>query len=452
MTKIGNLEVHPDAELFPMMQGEAFAALKADIRENGQLEPVVLDEQGRILDGRNRARAIEELRAQAVAERWAASDMPTLRTIAWDQLEQAPSTPLGYVLAMNLTRRHLDENALGWLLTQPRVKAHFDELARARLEDGRRRGGKASRGRRLEHQRTDAPDPEAGWAGLAAAAGKGKSSRRTVQYAAAFRRAADEGVLVEQSKGAAPARLLLPADARERARELARAADAGSPPKFSRAMKELKLAALSEKVRTFLPPEGRFGVIVADPPWRYDTRTEDPTHRGRVGYPTLSVEDVCRARIGERECMDVGRGCIEFADDDCVLFLWVTNAFLSDGSGARVASAWGFEAKTIWTWVKRTDEGAARPGVGNWGRNVTEHAIVAVRGRPVVNFAPATTLIEATRREHSRKPDEFFELVERCCKSPARVDLYARETRPGWVSTGAEVDKFTRTPSSVQEG
>ncbi len=105
----------------------------------------------------------------------------------------------------------------------------------------------------------------------------------------------------------------------------------------------------------------------------------------------------------------------------------------------RVLDAWGFVEKTILTWVKN------RIGVGNWLRGQTEHCILAVRGNPVVNLTNQGTVLHAPVREHSRKPEEFYEFVEGLCPGKSRLELFAREQRDGWVCGGAEAGKFGST-------
>jgi N6-adenosine-specific RNA methylase IME4 len=97
--------------------------------------------------------------------------------------------------------------------------------------------------------------------------------------------------------------------------------------------------------------------------------------------------------------------------------------------------AWGFTEKTILTWAKD------RMGVGDWLRGQTEHCILAVRGRPIVTLTNQTTILHAPLREHSRKPDEFYRLVESLCPG-TRLEMFAREPRPGWAAWGAETEKF----------
>lgn len=168
-------------------------------------------------------------------------------------------------------------------------------------------------------------------------------------------------------------------------------------------------------------PDGLFHVIAADPPWAYEKRAGDVTHRADCPYPTMTIQEIVGLAVAER------------AADDCVLWLWTTNAFMEQAYD--VARAWGFEVKTILTWVKD------RMGTGDWLRGQTEHCLMAVKGRPVVSLTNQTTVLHGKVREHSRKPDEFYALVESLCHG-RRCELFARESRDGWEAFGAEVGKF----------
>ncbi len=168
-------------------------------------------------------------------------------------------------------------------------------------------------------------------------------------------------------------------------------------------------------------PSGRFDVIAIDPPWQYEKRAEDATHRGRNPYPDMSIEAIKALPVAER------------AETNCVLWLWTTNAFMREAYAC--LETWGFTPKTILTWVKD------RMGTGDWLRGKTEHCLMAVRGTPIVLLTNQTTALQAPLREHSRKPDEFFQLVESLCPG-VRLEMFAREKRDGWQAWGAEVDNF----------
>lgn len=166
-------------------------------------------------------------------------------------------------------------------------------------------------------------------------------------------------------------------------------------------------------------PDGSYRVLVADPPWQYGNQSYRSGNRGAVDYPTME--------LSELKELDVP------AADDSVLWLWTTNAFM--GEAHELLDAWGFEQKTILTWVKE------RMGVGHWLRNQTEHCLLATRGNPTVDLEDQTTYLKAPRREHSRKPDEFYELVESLCPG-SKYELFARQAREGWEAFGDETTKF----------
>jgi N6-adenosine-specific RNA methylase IME4 len=161
-------------------------------------------------------------------------------------------------------------------------------------------------------------------------------------------------------------------------------------------------------------PTGPFQVIVADPPWRYESGNELP-------YPTMAIEDIKAMPIHT------------IAHDNSVLWLWTTNAHLR--VAFEVVEAWGFEYKTLLTWVKD------RMGTGEWLRGQTEHCLLAVRGTPVFLHGTHTTVLQAARRDHSRKPEEFFVLVEATCPG-SKVELFSRQQRKEWLAFGNEINRF----------
>lgn len=185
-------------------------------------------------------------------------------------------------------------------------------------------------------------------------------------------------------------------------------------------------------------PLGPFATIAADPPWKY----RDLVHatrvrgikvaeygfgadkiRGRRGaegyYPVMTIEEIAALPVGHS------------AAPNAHLYLWCTNAFIEPAHV--VARAWGFEPRTILTWVK--------PGIGmgHFYRNNTEHVIFAVRGRlPVLRHNQPTAFTAPKSRIHSQKPNRFFEIVETMSPGPY-LELFARATRAGWVGWGNEL-------------
>jgi N6-adenosine-specific RNA methylase IME4 len=122
------------------------------------------------------------------------------------------------------------------------------------------------------------------------------------------------------------------------------------------------------------------------------------------------------------------------AADAATLWLWTTNAHLR--VAFEVVEAWGFEYRTLLTWVKN------QMGTGEWLRGKTEHCLLAIRGKPVFLHGSHSTALEAARREHSRKPEEFYALVEATCPG-SRVELFSRQERHGWNAFGDQVTFYS---------
>jgi N6-adenosine-specific RNA methylase IME4 len=187
--------------------------------------------------------------------------------------------------------------------------------------------------------------------------------------------------------------------------------------------RRLKIARQAELIRKEPPPlpgNGPYRVIVADPPWPYEERQEDPSKRGVSPYPTSSIAEICDTPVAS------------IAHQDSILWLWVTNYYMRHGF--EVLDAWGFRPKTILTWAKQ------HFGNGDWLRGQTEHCILAVRGKPIVTLTNQTTLLHAPKRAHSQKPVEFYDLVELLCPAPRYADLFSRYRHNSmWDCHGDEV-------------
>jgi len=175
----------------------------------------------------------------------------------------------------------------------------------------------------------------------------------------------------------------------------------------------------------------RFHTVLADPPWRFTNRTGKvaPEHRRLARYGTMTTTDICDLPVAELTRVPAH------------LYLWVPNALLPEG--LRVMEAWGFEYKSNIVWHKvRKDGGSDGRGVGFYFRNVTELLLFGVRGKNARTEAPGRSQVNymsSRKREHSRKPDEQYELIESCSKGPY-LELFARGTRPGWTYWGNQAD------------
>jgi N6-adenosine-specific RNA methylase IME4 len=175
--------------------------------------------------------------------------------------------------------------------------------------------------------------------------------------------------------------------------------------------------------------DGGYRTVLADPPWRFSNRTGKvaPEHRRLDRYSTLELDAICALEVA---------GVVA---DRAHLYLWVPNALLPEG--LRVMQAWGFRYVSNLVWAKRRQDGGPDGrGVGFYFRNVTELILFGVRGKNVRTLAAArrqVNLIETRKREHSRKPDEQYGLIEACSPGPY-LELFARHPRPGWDGWGDE--------------
>ncbi len=364
------LKFHPVAEIFPLMQGEAFDALVADVQAHGLREPIWLHQDGRIIDGRNRYRAC-----------LAAGVEPAFR-----EYEGQEEWLIKFVLSANLERRHLTSDQRAACAVE--ALEYEQGLAKAR----QRQGGKEKVPQKIGEAKKHAGE-------AVQRAAKQFGTNRT--YVGDLAKLKAENPVEYEAVKSGERRLTDIKAARRRGeiRAQQEAIERG----------ELKL------------PAGVFEVIVVDPPWPYGNAENYNAEgfRGTVPYPEKS--------LAELAILDLP------AANDCIVWLWTTHRFMPDAF--RLLDAWGFQHKSIVTWVKN------RFGTGRWLRSQTEFCIMAVSGKPKVNLTNQTTVLYGLAREHSRKPDEFYEMVKSLCVG-RRLDYFSREARPGWEQFGNEPRKF----------
>lgn len=174
--------------------------------------------------------------------------------------------------------------------------------------------------------------------------------------------------------------------------------------------------------------QARYSTILADPPWQFQNRTGKmaPEHKRLLRYPTMTAKEIMDLPVRE------------VAADRSHLYLWVPNALLNEG--LQVMAAWGFTYKSNLIWYKvRKDGGPDGRGVGFYFRNVTEMILFGVRGsmRTLPPGRRQVNLLSTQKREHSRKPDELFDIIEQCSPGPY-LELFARFQRDGWDQWGNE--------------
>lgn len=374
---------HPAAQIFPLMEGEAFAELKADIAANGLREPIWLYD-GQVLDGRNRYRACLELGVEPAVREYEGEDL------------------VGFVVSLNLHRRHLSPSQ--WAMAADRV-------ATLRAGDN-------------QHAQICAPSQ-------AEAAELMGISRRSVQHA---RRVNDSGVpsligAVERGEiKVSTAADLADLTPDEQERVVARGpAEILAVSRQLRSLESDKRRRqrehmIAEACRRNAPLDGSlgtFGLIYADPPWTYENMGSESRRVDRH-YPVMETEAICALPVQER------------CADHAVLFLWATAPLLVEA--LEVLAAWGFQYRSDLVWDKE------RAGMGHYLRVQHELLLIGIRGRPPTPAYAARppSVIRSVRRAHSQKPDEAYEIIERMYPELPKLELFARRARDGWASWGNE--------------
>jgi N6-adenosine-specific RNA methylase IME4 len=371
------LHFHKLADLFPLMEGDAFDAFAADIKERGLLHPiVVLDDK--ILDGRNRYRACLKADVAVRLERFVGDD------------------PLGFVIASNLHRRHLDESQ------RAMVAAKLATLPKGRP-------GKNAENSALSQN---------------GAAELLNVDRRTVQHAAAVRANGSAALVQAVEQGAIPVSVAakvakLP---KEQQREAVLDPDRAKHlvKRLARDDRERDLAGATAEASRELGTKV-YGVIYADPPWRFKPYSEE-TGSDRAAdnhYPTMTIDDIAEIEPP--------------AATDCALFLWVTVPMLA--LGIKLMQRWGFEYKSACAWHKPAI------GTGYWFRNQLELLLVGTRGSvpaPAMGYQPSQVQT-LERGKHSEKPDAFADMIATMFPNTPKLEMFARHTRDGWDAWGNQV-------------
>lgn len=396
--KIAGYEVHPAAARLPMMDDAELAQLMEKIKAHGQREKAVLLE-GKLLDGRNRGRACE---------------LAGLQLQTREATAEECAAPLSFVFDANLHRRHLNESQRALLAAEalPQLREEARERQRATLKRGADLPsvpqGTDGGAPRQEAPEQPPPAPDEATPPARGAEVKGRATEIAATKAGVSGRSvARAQALIEQA----------PPEVVEEVR-------AGKTT-LKRAEKNLRRAKQIEQVKAYVQPEGKYPVIVEDPEWPFEDELSGDGARAGLPYPTSTVEEICARKIP--------------AAEDCLYCLWTTNTHLLDGSALKVLTARGASPKTLVTWDK------GRIGAGRWLRNQTEHCIIAVIGKPMVELKAQSTLLRAPPAGHSEKPQAFYDMIAGLCPARPLLELNARKPREGWVTTGAELD--TPSPS-----
>ena len=307
--------------------------------------------------------------------RYKAAQGMGLKTVPVIDAPLGNDTAFGYMISAAMLRRHLDKDQLGILAAK---WAEDNQKAHSGLK-----GVSAPRG-----AETNDVSPT-----RSEALTKFNVTRKTFDEAKwVIKHTPDEVPLIMNPTAGAPKRKLSKIKRNYQKQEDQKKADAVAPVKVE---------------------QGVFNCIVIDPPWKLEGEYDPDYYRGAPGYAQMSLEDISAMKIP--------------ADDNCVLWLWTTNAYLRDSFD--LLEGWGFQYKELLTWGKNSI------GTGVWLRGQTEHCLLAVKGQVPWMLNGQSNLLIADKMGHSIKPEAFYTLVDSLCHG-AKLDMFARKPREGWEVWG----------------
>jgi N6-adenosine-specific RNA methylase IME4/anti-sigma28 factor (negative regulator of flagellin synthesis) len=374
------MEFHEAADIFPLMQGEEFENLVADVKRNGLLDDIVVHNDGAILDGRNRYRACEEAGIEPRFRQWIGS-----------------GSAIDFVVSANLHRRHLNESQRAMVA---------ERIATLRKHRKKPRDGQICLSQKEAAERVNVSERSV------------KTARRVRENAVPEITHAVEAGELSVSDAAVAAKL---PEAKQR--KALRMIEEGRAKHMKDAARRLNRQKKREALNTQSLETGecRYPVIYADPPWRYDDSSTDPTRQIENQYPTMSLEEICE--------LDVEN----LATDDAVLFLWATSPKLEEA--LQVLNEWGFKYRTCAVWDKE------KIGMGYFFRQRHELLLVGEKGsipRPEPEDRVAS-VVQIARGQHSEKPAYFRKIIEGFYYDLPKIELFAREEHDGWDAWGNEV-------------
>lgn len=383
-----NYEYHELANLFPLMDESQYSDLVADIKENGLVESIVLHE-GKILDGRNRYNACNDAGVEPNFVKYEGEDA------------------LSYVISLNLNRRHLNESQRAMIGARLANMKHggdrknqesnwsFDVSNKDASEKLNVGLGSIKRAKQVQKE---------GIEDLQKSVEAGRISVSAASDIATLDKAEQEVVVAKGEDEI----LKMAKEIRAKKSEVRKAERIADIIKQTEDIKNLDINF-----------DKSYSCIVIDPPWGYGTEYDPNGRRAANPYPEMTLEQIKNIKLP--------------ATNDCVLWLWTTHKFMRHSFD--IIDTWGFRDVSILTWKKD------RIGLGSWLRSQSEFCIMCVKGSPVVNLSNQSTVIEGKLREHSRKPDVFYSMVDSLCVG-TKLDYFSREQRNGWDTFGNDESKF----------
>jgi N6-adenosine-specific RNA methylase IME4/ParB-like chromosome segregation protein Spo0J len=397
--KISELKSHPHQELIPPMSLEDYQNLLDDIKRNGILQPIDITYNNVILDGHHRVKAARELGIKEVEVR-----IPELLYVDEDE----------YLISVAVNRRHLTEGQKAVLANEYRKilskklnvdknsdqphneKGRFLPISETVSENGN------------EKEKNDARKE---------ASNKFKVSEWKVRTVQEIEKTAPE---VYEKLGSGDLQIheakiiaQLPEDKRETVLE--KKLETGKD--IRSIVRDFNNTERNQNVKPI--PDGKFSIIYADPPWEYE-HSISTTREIENHYPTLELEKIKKIKVP--------------SDDNAMLFLWTPAPKIEEALD--VVKAWGFSYRTCMVWVKD------KIGTGYYSRGKHELLLIGTKGEGIGLPLPENrpeSVIFADRTEHSKKPDIFYEIIEKMYPKHSRIELFARSKREGWEAWGNEI-------------
>jgi len=349
---------HKLAGIFPMLDEPELAGLAADIAANGLRQPITLY-QDQILDGRNRFTACRRSGVDPIFETYDGDD------------------PLAYVISLNLKRRHLNESQRSLVAAKLVTTGHGGDRSKSQICD-------------LTQAR---------------AAELLNVGKRSVEHAAKVRDQGSPELQRAVETGKVPvslAAIISSADADTQGAVVKRVNVGVKPLEAFRLEKAAKIAD-----RLLKNPTGKYRIIYADPPWSYGNSQPNEFGDARDHYPTMSLQAICDLPVKD------------WAEDNAVLFLWVTSPILRESF--QVVEAWGFEYKASFVWDK------LRQVMGHYNGVRHEILLVCTKGQCQPDVRKLfDSVITEKRTEHSRKPAVFYDIIDTIYPNGTRIEMFCR--------------------------
>lgn len=381
MENTNGYKVHPAADAWPMMDDGRYAELLADIKANGQREPITLCD-GLLLDGRNRHRACVDLKIT-----------PITRNFEGD--------PWAFAWSLNGNRRDLADVQRALIkLACNEGSEKWNNKRNAIKEEGNRKRSEAAK---VQHTTSK---PYAG-------------EKMVVGHSDLPPSPPETKPKINVSRDARAAEANVSSSTMKRAEyiatrpEIAKQVISGDI-KPAEAIRQIKRERIEKEVPE---PTGKYRIIYADPPWSYGNSMPDYATDQRDHYPVMAMSDICALPVRE------------WAEDDAVLFLWVTSPILEESF--QVIRAWGFKYKASFVWDK------VHHNMGHYNSVRHEFLLVCTRGSCQPDVRKLFDSVQSIERtEHSKKPEEFYNIIETIYLNGERLEMFARQPRKGWKAYG----------------